>query len=127
MCGPSPCYQRFVYVQVSDADGVDVVVDCARRRLGDVPPLDALVGPRQAGDPRDRLGLDLKSNRIWRLPPGRADAGATVHGLRRVDLSSNSSVERGGRTFQTDIAEKATAQFWDAETRVSSSENECSS
>lgn len=96
MCGPSPCYQRFVYVQVSDADGVDVVVDCARRRLGDVPPLDALVGPRQAGDPRDRLGLDLKSNRIWRLPPGRADAGATVHGLRRVDLSSNSSVERGG-------------------------------
>jgi len=74
-------------MQVSDVDGVDVVVDCARRRLGDVPPLDALTGPRRS---RDRLGLDLTANRIWRLPPSRARTRATINGLRRLDLSSNS-------------------------------------
>jgi len=76
-----------VHVQVSDGDGVDVVVNCARRRLGDVPPLHSLVGPRRS---RDRLGLDLSSNRIWRLPTTRPGAAASVGGLCRLDLSSNS-------------------------------------
>ena len=75
---------------MSDVDGVDVSVDCARRRLDDVPPLDALAaGTRRSSD---RLGLDLKANRIWRLPPPARSAAAatTVEGLRRVDLTSNS-------------------------------------
>ena len=62
-------------------------MDCSRRRLGDVPPLEALTGRRRS---RDRLGLDLTANRIWRLPPARSDAATTVDGLRRLDLSSNS-------------------------------------
>lgn len=65
-----------------------MVVDCSRRRLGDVPPLEALAGPRRS---HDRLGLDLTANRIWRLPPPRSGgAAATIEGLRRLDLSSNS-------------------------------------
>ena len=63
------------------------MVDCARRRLGDVPPLDALSGPRRS---RDRFGLDLTANRIWRLPPAKPGTTATIAGLRRLDLSSNS-------------------------------------
>ena len=65
---------------------MDVVVDCARRRLGDVPPLDALIGPRTSR----RLALDLTANRIWRLPPAKSEVAATVEGLRRLDLSTNS-------------------------------------
>ena len=72
---------------MSDADGIDVVVDCARRRLGEVPPLDLLAAPRRS---RDRLGLDLTANRIWRLPPARLATAEAIDGLRRVDLSSNS-------------------------------------
>jgi len=73
---------------VKDADGVDVMVDCARRRLGDVSPLDALRAPRRS---RDRFSLDLTSNRIWRLPPPPTTRSATrIDGLCRLDLSSNS-------------------------------------
>ena len=62
-------------------------MDCSRRRLGDVPPLEALASRRRS---RDRLGIDLTANRIWRLPPARPGLAATVDGLCRLDLSSNS-------------------------------------
>jgi len=68
-------------------DGVDVVVDCSRRRLGDVPPLDTLRSRRRS---HDQLGLDLAANRIWRLPAARPGSAANVNGLHRLDLSSNS-------------------------------------
>jgi len=94
-----------LYVQVSDVDGVDVVVDCARRRLGDVPQLEALAGPRRSSD---RIALDLASNRIWRLPQVPPGTSAAVEGLRRLDLSSNALRTLPGdgtvaRTFGADL------------------------